>query len=254
MTARVAEIWRHPIKSHGRERVKGVTLTRGRPMPFDRRWAVAHEHSRFDAENPCWQPCREFSIGAKSPRLQAISARMDPDTQRLTLRHPERGEITIDPDDAADAARFIAWAGPISNAARALPARLVRAADAAMTDTDYPSVSIVSLATHRAVAARLGQDISPLRWRANLLIEGADPWAEMDWIGERIRLGGVEMEIAEPITRCMATTANPETGIRDADTLTALKQGFGHQDCGVYARVTRGGRLREGDRIEVPGR
>ena len=27
MTARVTEIWRHPIKSHGRERVAAVTLT-----------------------------------------------------------------------------------------------------------------------------------------------------------------------------------------------------------------------------------
>ncbi|MFV0512659.1 MAG: MOSC domain-containing protein [Jhaorihella sp.] len=254
MNARVAEIWRHPIKSHGRERVEGVTLAPGRALPFDRRWAVAHEHSRFDAENPRWQPCREFSIGAKSPRLQAISARTDPDGPRLTLRHPERPDITIAPDDPDDAARFIAWARPISNEARGLPARLVRAGDTAMTDTEYQSVSIINLATHDVVAARLGHEISPLRWRANLLIEGAEPWAEMGWIGQRIRLGAVEMEITEPITRCMATTANPETGIRDAETLRALKDGFGHQDCGVYARVTRGGYLGEGDAISVPDR
>ena len=252
MTGKLAAIYRHPLKSHGRERLETVMLAAGREVPWDRHWAVAHDAARLT--EGAWNPCANFSRGAKAPGLMAINARLDEGAERLTLSHPERAELTFRPDDPDEAARFIDWVRPISPTDRALPARIYTVKGRSMTDTDYPSVSIVSLATHRAVAARLGQDISPLRWRANLLIEGADPWAEMDWIGERIRLGGVEMEIAEPITRCMATTANPETGIRDADTLTALKQGFGHQDCGVYARVTRGGRLREGDRIEVPGR
>lgn len=251
MTARVAEIWRHPIKSHGRERVDGVTLEAGRTIPFDRCWAVAHERSCFDADRPRWQPCTEFSIGAKSPRLQAIKAHMV--GRHLTLNHPDRPEITIDPDDDGDGGRFIQWVMPISNGNRMLPARLVRAADTAMTDTDYPSISLINLASHRAVETQLGQQISPLRWRGNLLIDGPEPWAEMNWIGKRLRLGEVEVEVVEPITRCMATTANPETGMRDADTLAALKGGFGHQDCGVYLRVTSGGRLNEGDALEVLG-
>lgn len=251
MTAQVREIWRHPIKSHGRERVAEVTLAEGAALPWDRRWAVAHERSCFDPERPRWQPCREFSIGAKSPRLQAIGAVVDPARGRLTLSHPDREDITIDPDDDGDAGRFIQWVMPISNGNRLLPARLVRAGGQAMTDTDFPSVSLINLASHRAVEAQLGRALSPLRWRGNILVEGFDAWAEMDWPGRRIRLGAVEMEVVEPIRRCMATTANPETGERDADTLGALNAGFGHQDCGVYARVTRGGPLREGDKIEV---
>lgn len=251
MTGRIAEIWRHPIKSHGRERVDSVVLTRGQALPGDRRWAVAHDRSTFDPQNPGWQPCRAFSIGAKSPGLQAIRAKTEPGGQRLTLTHPDLADITIDPDDAEDAARFVRWVQPVSNPDRALPASLVRADDTAMTDTDYPSVSIINLASHRAVEAQSGQALSALRWRGNLLIEGPSAWAETDWIGKRIEVGTVELEIVEPIARCMATTANPETGHRDADTLKALKDGFGHQDCGVYARVTRGGTLSEGDALKV---
>lgn len=251
MTIRVTEIWRHPIKSHGRERVDTVTLSEGQALPWDRRWAVAHERSCFDPERPRWQPCQEFSRGAKSPRLQAIRAVTDPARDQLTLSHPDRPDITIDPDDDGDAGRFIQWVMPISNGNRLLPARLVRAPDTAMTDTDFPSVSLISMASHRAVETQLGQAISPLRWRGNILFDGAETWAEMDWAGRRIRLGEAEMEIVEPIVRCMATTANPETGMRDADTLKALNEGFGHQNCGVYAKVTQGGMLREGDLIEV---
>ena len=33
--ARVAEIWRHPVKAHGRERIDQVTLEAGKAMPWD---------------------------------------------------------------------------------------------------------------------------------------------------------------------------------------------------------------------------
>jgi len=249
---RVAAFWRHPIKSHGRERVARVTLARGQAMPWDRCWAVTHEATRHDGTG--WSPCREFSIGSKSPGLQAIEAESDRQAGTVTLRHPERPTLTIrpdDPDDPEDAERFIGWVRPISNPDRARPAQLVRVEETAMTDTDFPSLSLINLASHAAVEAELGQALSPLRWRGNILFEGFAPWAEMRWIGKRLRLGHVEMEIIEPIQRCMATTANPETGQRDADTLGALNRGFGHQDCGVYARVVQGGQLHEGDPIEV---
>lgn len=251
MTARIASIWRHPIKSHGRERMDRVSLAPGRAMPWDRRWAVAHDASRFDSDAPAWQPCQNFSIGAKSPALQAIRAVSDRAAGTVTLTHPDRPDLTICPDDAQDGARFIEWVTPISNPDRAQPARLVRAEGTAMTDTDYQSISLVNLASHAAIGAELDQDLSPLRWRANVLIEGLDPWAERRWIGTRIRLGAVEMEVVDHIERCMATTANPDTGIRDADTLGALNRGFGHQDCGVYARVLQGGQIQDGDVIEV---
>ena len=44
----------------------------------------------------------------------------------------------------------------------------------------------------------------------------------------------------------MATTANPETGVRDADTLGALNS-WGHQDMGVYGIVQTGGLMSLGD-------
>ena len=87
----------------------------------------------------------------------------------------------------------------------------------------------------------------------NLLVDGLEPWAEMDWLGKTIKLGEAELEIVERTKRCCATEANPETGERDVNTLSALRDGFGHRDCGVYAKVTRGGLVQEGDSLQVPG-
>ena len=246
----VAQIWRHPIKSHGHERIDQVELTEGESLPWDRRWAVAHERSCFDIDRPRWQPCSEFSIGSKSPRLQAIQCFTDPAYRSVTLSHPDKTDLTINPDDQDDANAFIQWVMPISNGGRYLPSRLVRG-DRAMTDTDYASVSLINLASHKAVEEKLDQQLSPLRWRGNLLIDGLEAWVEHAWIGQKLRIGGAELEVRERIQRCNATMSNPETGEKDANTLAALRDGFGHQDCGVYTVVTKSGLVQEGDKVEV---
>ena len=48
MSGAVSSLWRHPIKSHGREALEQVTLSAGQTMPGDRVWAVAHEASKAD--------------------------------------------------------------------------------------------------------------------------------------------------------------------------------------------------------------
>lgn len=253
MTAHVAEIWRHPVKSHGREPLARVLLSEGRTLPWDRRWAVAHEMSEFDEANPEWVPCTNFSRVSKGPKLQAITARCDLPMGKVTLSHPMLKDLTINPDDEGDAHSLIQWVMRISPANRALPSRVVRVPRRGMTDTDYPSISLINLASHRAVAERLGQDISHLRWRANIVMDGLEPWVERDWIGRKIRLGLAELELRENIVRCAATTASTRTGERDADTLGALSAGWGHQEFGVYAVVTKTGDIRQGDEIEVLG-
>lgn len=251
MTAGLAQIWRHPVKAHGRERIDTVTLEAGKALPWDRVWAVAHERSCFDPERPSWNPPGDFSRGCASPRLQQIECFSDPAFRTITFFHPDRPDLTINPHDHGDGCVFIQWVMPISLGARLLPSRFVRAPDEAMTDTGYQSISLINLASHRAIEQQLGQPMSELRWRGNLLVDGLAPWEELDWIGRRLRLGEAEFEVVEPIGRCRMTEANPETGKRDADTLGALREGFGHTNCGVYLKVTRGGEIQEGMEFEA---
>lgn len=251
MNAHVAEIWRHPVKSHGREEVTRTVLTEGRTMPWDRRWAVVHEAADIDLDAPEWAPCQNFSRVSKSPGLQAIRAHTDLRAQKVTFSHPKMRDLTIDPDDEGGAGELIQWIMPLSAWNRALPARLVRVPKRGMTDTDYPSISLINLASHAEVAARLGEPTSHLRWRANLVLGGLDPWVERDLIGRRVRVGLAELKIRENITRCRATEASPDTGKRDRETLKALNEGWGHQEFGVYAEVVKSGDLQQGDSFEV---
>lgn len=85
---RISALWRHPIKSHGREGLQSVTLTEGQTMPWDRRWAVAHEMAKTDGT--AWAPSAEFSRGAKVAALMAIAATVDETAGTVTLTHPDR--------------------------------------------------------------------------------------------------------------------------------------------------------------------
>ncbi len=249
--ALLTEIWRHPIKSHGREQLAQIKLSQGKCIPWDRRWAMAHEMASIDPEATEWAPCSNFSRGAKAPKLQAITADVDLQMQKVTLRHPNLRDLTIDPDNDADGLSLIKWVMPISPTNRALPARIVRAKGRGMTDTDYPSISLINMASHRDVSVHIEQKLSHLRWGGNLILENLEPWEEMDWIGRTIRVGQAELEIREAITRCNATKANTKTGELDADTLGALQSGWGHKQMGIYGVVTKTGDIHQGDSVEV---
>ena len=243
----VRHIWRHPVKSHGREELEKVLLSVGRTMPWDRTWAVAHSESAADNTN--WVHCSNFSRGAKAPSLMAINAKLDEETQTITLTHPNRPTLTFRPD--TETAKLLDWVAPLMPENRAQSARILRVPDRGMTDTEFPSISLNSLASNRAVGAKTDDELSPLRWRGNIWFDGVPAWDEFNWIGKTIRVGQAEILVRERITRCLATTANPVNGARDVDTLKTLQDNWGHQDFGVYGEVQKTGKIEIGDPVEV---
>ena len=247
MTARVAALWRHPVKSHGRQAVDAVVLEAGRTMPGDRVWAVAHDASKTDGA--VWAPPANFSRAAKAGRLQAISAVLDDATGRLALSHPDLDPVELDPE--TEGPRLIGWAAPLMPPDRAASARVVRVPGRGMTDSDFPSISLLNAASGQAVSDRAGTVLGMERWRGNVLLDGLEPWVEWDWIGRDLALGAARLQVRQRITRCTATRVDCATGREDADTLALLQDGWGHQDFGVYAVVTGGGRVAVGDSLRL---
>ena len=247
----VAALWRHPIKSHGREALASVILETGRTMPWDRSWAVTHAQSKFATDDPAWVMCRNFMTATRTPSLAGIWATLDSERRQLRLRHADLKDLVFCPDDPDDVARFLEWVAPLCPVEKSQPTGIVAAPNRGMTDTDYPSVSIMTRASHRAVASQLGHEIDPARWRGNIWVDGTVAWEEFDWIGKDIRIGDATLRGVAAIERCMLTAANPTTGTRDVDMLGALRNGWGHQNFGIYATVTNGGKVQMNDKVEV---
>jgi uncharacterized protein YcbX len=97
-------------------------------------------------------------------------------------------------------------------------------------------------------------EIDGRRFRMLIDLEGAAPREEDSWIGRRIALGDAILRVTKPDARCAITTQDPDTGVRDLDTLRTiisyrgLREGK-HADLGVLADVERPGRIRVGDEV-----
>jgi uncharacterized protein YcbX len=212
-----------------------VALRENECLPYDRHWAIAQDGAQINPDAPEWVPCRNFIRGAKAQTLMAVTAKLD--GEEITLSHPERAEITLHPE--RDASTLMDWIRPLYPDNRPAPARVV-AAGRGMTDSDFASVSVLNMASLRALSQRAGVALDPRRFRGNIWIDGAPLWDEFDWVGKTLTIGDTRLEVREVITRCRATHGNPDTGRADVDVLRMLET-FGHQEFGVYATLTQAG-------------
>ena len=95
------------------------------------------------------------------------------------------------------------------------PPVLLRSRGGHFMDKPDNVISLINLATVRALEELWRTPIDPLRFRANFYIDGARPWEEFDWVGRDIRIGGVTFSVDRKNGRCGATNVNPVTGQRD---------------------------------------
>jgi hypothetical protein len=243
----IQSLWRHPVKGFTPEPLEQVELTQGACFPCDRLFAVEDGPSGFDASAPRHISKQKFTVLAKIAEVARVRTRFDEATGTLTAEAPGRPPIQAVLTGEQGRQAFAAWLtetlgeearGPL----KVLPAPGVHR----FMDDVQGFVSIINLASVRDLEARIGRAVDPLRFRANLYVEGWRPWAENAFQGE-IRLGGAVARTVKPIVRCLATHVDPKTGERDLDVTRSLFDAYGHTLCGVYVAVVSGGRVKAGD-------
>jgi uncharacterized protein YcbX len=119
--------------------------------------------------------------------------------------------------------------------------------------------TLLSLASLERLADEAGVDgpVDPRRFRMLIGVDGATAHEEDGWIGKRVRVGEAVVVPGGNVGRCKVTTMDPDTGIRDLDTLDVLARYRGEVQSseklsfGVWARVERAGRVALGDDIVV---
>jgi uncharacterized protein YcbX len=145
------------------------------------------------------------------------------------------------------------WAEALS-AYAGKPLRIVRAEGPPAFDV-HP-VTLVSDGSLAALAAHAGREsVDGRRFRMLIDLAGCEAHEEDSWIGRRVRVGEAVLRIPGPVPRCVVTTQDPATGVRDFDTLRTIKGYRGVRegkklDFGVYGDVEQPGRVRVGDSLE----
>ncbi|MGH6614532.1 MOSC domain-containing protein [Sphingomonas sp.] len=231
---RIAGLHRYPVKS-----LRGHPLEHApvgpRGFTGDRRWMLIDDKDRF-------QTRREL------PHMALFDVAFDGDA--LILTHPDLGTHRVDrPGEDAATVEAKIWRDTVSthlapaataaflSEALGKPVRLVHQPDTVRRPVDpryaaeddqvsladgFPFL-ITTEASLQALNTQLAVPVGMDRFRPNIVVTGAEAWAEDRW--RRIRIGTVTLRIVKPCARCVITTQHPLTGAQEQgnDPLTTLR-------------------------------
>lgn len=264
----LGEIRIYPVKG-----LRGVSIREAAVEPWglehDRRWMIV-------------DPSGLFLSQRQVPRMAAIEAELIAGGLRLSAE----GAGSLDeerPDAAAQSFEVTVWKDVVRAAAASdradawlsqvlgLPCRLVymqnpdraRRTDPVFSrDGDHVSFADgfpLLGTTTSSLAALNGTLTTPVgmdRFRPNIVIEGAEPWAEDRW--SRLTIGEVDLAVVKDCARCVVTTVDQRTGLKAEDgeplrTLARSRRKAGGRIIFGQNIIPRSrGRIRVGDAVEAP--
>jgi GntR family transcriptional regulator / MocR family aminotransferase len=244
-------IYRYPIKGLSAQPLLRVELQAKKPFPHDRVFALVRPGAPFDTSDPKWGKKGLFVMLMLEEALARVRTTLNVETLQLTITEDNHQLIVADLNDEGARAKVEEIIWQLTPALRCAPT-LVRSPDGHFMDKPDNVISMINLATVRSLEEQWGIKIDPLRFRANLYIDGARPWEEFNWVGSDIRIGETLFRVDRRNGRCGATNVNPETGRRDLDLPGSLRAAFGHKDLGVYLVTRKDGRVAVGDGVTTP--
>lgn len=254
---KVSALYRFPVKGLSGEPLESVNLRAGYGFPLDRLYAVTDGSLDFDEANPVPAPKTQFLMLAKYERLARLRTRLRSEDSVLTVEEDNQPTREFRLEMERDKRAFADFLGGYVGMPLPGTPRVVRADGHQFTDVSVHSValmrsiSLINLDTVRNLSLELGTELDPIRFRGNLLFEGAEPWSELDWVGKTLLIDDVVLRIVRRTKRCAATSVDPQTGVRDINVPIGIREKRGHGDLGVYAEVVRGGVLREGAQMQL---
>jgi len=218
----VAALNIYPVKSMG-----GFSPPTARVQPWglegDRRWMVVTPEGKFLTQ-------RDYpAMALLAPHLSGTTLRLEAAGLGAIEAEATGPHIPVRVwDDVVPAATCPCFADTFVSTVLGTPCRLVYLDDPAarpvaakwaqpgetVTFADGFPVLLTSLDSLDDLNTRLAAPIRINRFRGNIVITGAPPWAEDTW--RLIRIGAVSFRIAKPCERCIVTTIEQETATRPA--------------------------------------
>jgi len=263
---KVTEINIYPIKSTRRIALQqSQVLPRG--LPWDRRWMLVDADGRFITARQ--YPTLAMVQTAVKDNVVQVSA-----AGRTMLQlplQPADGRITSVTvwQDVCDAVLAGAEADAWFSDYLGFPCRLVQMTDNLVraVSPDYGQAGdevsfadgfpllLISEASLNDLNSRLQTPVSMRRFRPNLVVDGEVAYQEDHW--RRLRVGDVEFAGVKNCSRCVFTTIDPDTGVKDPhkEPLRTLGSYRRQSHSGVYFGQNliprSGGVIHVGDRVEI---
>jgi len=224
-----------------------TNLVAGEPLRLDRAYGIARGSAISSGRDPSEFGWKNFIQLKNCPRLATLTSEFDLDEQVLTLKRQGRQVAKGNLWQPIGRTLIEQFLNAYLKEELKSPPKIIGGTGDTFTDARQPLLSIINLETLRDIERAARAEIDPRRMRGNLYVESLPAWSEFDMIGQTVSAGGAKLEIVARIDRCAATHVNPDTGESDLQLTRFLQGGFGHMDCGVFAKVVEGGEIRVGD-------
>jgi uncharacterized protein YcbX len=259
--ASVVALYRYPVKSFTPESRDSLTILADGRVAGDR--VLGFRFADTPEPDDAWSRKHGMLALMHTPGVARLRLSFDEAAQRLGISLD--GSLLV--EDALDEAgrRRICDAvavyageldeGGVKNRPERLPLRLIGdGRTPRYHDRPDGYVTLHSRASLTALAGALDDpEVSELRFRSNVAIEGVEAWEEQSWVGKKLRIGSLRFRGHAPVVRCLATQASPETGDRDRPILTTLTRTFGQESptFAVALVPESAGEIRLGDEVVV---
>jgi uncharacterized protein len=248
-SAEITGLYRYPVKGLSPEPLERVALRPAETLPADRRYAIENGPSPFDPAAPAWLPKPHFLMLQRDEWLAGLRTDFDDASHVLTIRRGNevlaQGDLETSEGRAAIENLFAtAFADRIKG-----PPKVLTSPGHSFSDVARKVVSIINLRSVAAIENMVGFPVNPLRFRANVYVEGWPAWHEASLVDRTLAIGTARARVVKRITRCAAVNVDPDLGVRDLEIPQALMRRLGHIECGIYAEVIEGGTVGVGDAI-----
>jgi uncharacterized protein YcbX len=254
---KVVALYRYPLKGFTPEPCQQLSVLPGGRVAGDR--VLNFRFADAPVADTAW--CRKYHgvVLANTPGLARLQVRFDEAGNRLRIAS---GNTVLADETLNDAGRQRLVAAltqyvqslddnPLKDHPERVPLKLVGDGVAPRyQDNEAGQVTLHSRESLASAGAALGDsNLDELRFRHNIVIEGVPAWQEQAWAGRRVRVGTVEFQTVVPKVRCLATHANPQSGLRDLQVMQTLVRAFAQQEptFGVGMLSAAGGEIRVGD-------
>ena len=244
-------LYRFPVKGLSPQSMSRVTVAAGQPFPMDRIFALARPDTSINKKNPIWAKKSKFIMLMADQQLAEIQTEINLDTLEMNIRKNNELLLKL---NLGDQSGQIALENFIQNLIPSLneSPSFIQSVDGHFMDKPGNLISLINLETLRMIEKKWDINIDPLRFRANIYIDNAEPWSEFNWVGKDIFVGSGVFYVDSRNGRCGATNVNPKNGRRDLNIPGSLRRTFGHKDLGVYLVAKSNACLAIGDYVNVP--
>lgn len=217
----------HPIKSCHRVDVDRATIGRY-GFAGDREWQVVRDqefltqrtHPKLAMVRPA---LAEGGVVLRAVGMDDLFVARPDVADRTTTTYSGEVKVGDGGDDAA------AWFSSYLD----VPVRLVGIAPGFIRQVDslFPTESnlgdlapvlVVNGESHRFLAERAKEPFGIERWRGNVIIDGAEAWAEDTW--KRLSIGAASVDCVLPWPRCAVPQVDQDDGSRHREPAVVLKK------------------------------